>query len=72
MFETPDGRIGMGQIETKEGDIIAVPYGGKVPYVLLQNGENFRFVSTCFIFDVILGKAVTDGQPHQDRTFSIV
>lgn len=72
MFETTDGRIGMDPIETEESDIVAVLHGGRVSYIPRKDGENFRFVGTCFVFDIRRGEAVADVGQNQERTFTII
>jgi hypothetical protein len=56
MFTTKDTYIGLGPKKLRTGDCLALLEGGKVPYVLRQHGQTFKFVGECYIHGVILGE----------------
>jgi hypothetical protein len=63
-FVTETGLLSLGPVAIAEGDIIAVIFGGSVPFVLrpsLDTGH-YRLVGECYIHDVMDGQAVRDWQ----------
>ncbi|KAF2808586.1 uncharacterized protein BDZ99DRAFT_390923 [Mytilinidion resinicola] len=57
-FLTKDDRMGIGPRTMKEGDIIAVLFGGKVPFVLRPLGTRYRFIGECYVPGLMKGEAV--------------
>jgi len=57
-FVTKNGLMGVGPDGMKEGDIIGILFGGRVPYVLRPVGDGFRFVGECYVSGLMNGEAV--------------
>jgi hypothetical protein len=59
-FVTEQGMLGLGPRTMKEGDIIAVLFGGSVPFVLrpVKEGRHWRLVGDCYVHDIMDGQAV--------------
>ncbi|KAF2498798.1 hypothetical protein BU16DRAFT_605260 [Lophium mytilinum] len=57
-FLTQDGRMGIGPKTMKEGDMIVVLFGGKVPFVVRPSGTRFRFIGECYVPGLMKGEAV--------------
>ena len=50
-FTTAEGRVGIGPPDMKEGDVVAVVYGGDPVYILRENVQTrtFEFVGDAFV-----------------------
>ena len=70
-FNTPDGLIGLCPFSARPGDRIVVLHGGKVPYVLRQQGVvgitnrdsdtiRYEFVGECYLRDYMEGRAIKE------------
>ncbi|CEJ81587.1 hypothetical protein VHEMI01707 [[Torrubiella] hemipterigena] len=59
MFNTKDGKIGLCPSFASSGDIVAVLYGGKVPYILraTETVGEYTFVGECYVEDFMHGQA---------------
>jgi hypothetical protein len=59
-FVTEKGMLGLGPRTMEEGDVIAVLFGGSVPFVLrpVEEGRYWRLVGDCYVHDIIDGQAV--------------
>ena len=57
-FVTEEGRMGMGPDTMKEGDIVTILFGGKVPYVLRPSESRYRFIGECYVPGLMSGEAV--------------
>lgn len=57
-FVTEEGRMGIGPGALKDGDIVTVLFGGKVPYVLRRSGSRYRFIGECYVPDLMSGESV--------------
>lgn len=57
-FITKNRYMGMGPETMKEGDIVAVLFSGKVPFVLRPTGAHYRFIGDCYVSGLMKGKAV--------------
>jgi hypothetical protein len=55
---TKSGLMGMVPAETLKGDVICVPLGAQVPFVLREDGSNYRLVGECYIHGVMKGEAL--------------
>ncbi|KAK3642794.1 hypothetical protein LTR56_010620 [Elasticomyces elasticus] len=58
LFRTTFGRIGLGPKVARSGDAVAVMRGGVWPYVLRSHGEEYQFVGTAYVQDIMRGQAV--------------
>jgi len=60
---TEDGRRGLCPWTAKRGDIVVVLHGGKVPYLLRQDGPVggvYRFVGECYVEAIMSGELAAD------------
>lgn len=55
---TTKGRMGIGPKEAESGDIVAVLFGGGLPYILRGQGQSFVLVGESYINDLSDGEAV--------------
>ncbi|KAL6703702.1 hypothetical protein ACN47E_009396 [Coniothyrium glycines] len=70
-FRTADGRMGLCPRHTRVGDVIAVLYGGSVPYVLREvRQERWRFVGECYVDGLMFGEA--ERMQRQELTFKLM
>ncbi|KAH7417754.1 heterokaryon incompatibility protein-domain-containing protein [Cadophora sp. MPI-SDFR-AT-0126] len=47
MFVTDNGHVGIGPDMMNEGDTVAVLLGGMLPFVLREDGDQYRFLGPC-------------------------
>ncbi|KAK6442553.1 hypothetical protein LTR95_001214 [Oleoguttula sp. CCFEE 5521] len=59
-FVTEAGHVGIGPDYVCPGDVVAVLFGGRVPFLLRKRAEHYRIVGPCYVFDMMDGKAVED------------
>lgn len=57
-FTTDKGYIGMGPKAVLDGDLVCVLSGGRVPFILRQNGDMFQLVGECYVYGIMSGQAV--------------
>ena len=57
-FLSGDGRMGIGPETLREGDIVAVLFGGILPYVLRPAGGRWKLIGECYVPGLIKGEAV--------------
>jgi hypothetical protein len=57
-FITYAGRMGIGPDVMRQGDIVAVLFGGKVPYLLRPVASGYKFLGECYVRDLMSGEAV--------------
>jgi hypothetical protein len=50
--------MGIGPDTMKEGDIVTILFGGKVPYVLRPSGSRYRFIGECYVPALMGGEIV--------------
>ncbi|KAK5689840.1 hypothetical protein LTR97_012599 [Elasticomyces elasticus] len=62
LFRTTSGRIGLGPKVARPGDIVAVLRGGDFPYVLRSLGEEYQYIGTAYMRDIMRGEAVAEAQ----------
>jgi hypothetical protein len=43
---------------THTGDLVVVLFGGRVPFVLRQQGKRYTLIGECYIHDVMDGEAI--------------
>jgi hypothetical protein len=57
LFRTSRGFLGLGRSNTREGDVVTVLHGGRVPFILRLMGEpgtaHFAFVGDCFVHSIM-------------------
>ncbi|KAF3053389.1 hypothetical protein E8E11_011834 [Didymella keratinophila] len=57
-FITHAGRMGIGPDVMRQGDIVVVLFGGKVPYLLRPVASGYKFLGECYVPDLMSGEAV--------------
>ncbi|KAJ9607914.1 hypothetical protein H2200_007993 [Cladophialophora chaetospira] len=64
------GRPGLGPLEVRPGDVLAILAGGRVPYVLRKstsntagNPNNFYFIGECYVDGVMQGQLLDGPTP---------
>jgi hypothetical protein len=57
-FVTKTGLIGIGPDAMKDGNIIGILFGGRVPYPLRAVDTSFKFIGECYVPDLMNGEAV--------------
>jgi hypothetical protein len=60
MFRTAKGYLGLGPEILKAGDIVAVIFGAKVPFILRPEGDHYLLVGDCYVHGVMQGEAVEE------------
>lgn len=59
LFITSEGHLGLGPAGMMSGDVIALLFGGRVPFVLRRvDGEGWRFVGECYVDGVMQGEVL--------------
>lgn len=58
LFFTDSGNLGLGPMAMQEEDILCILFGGRVPYVLRAEGEFYRLVGECYVYDMMNGEAI--------------
>lgn len=77
VFRCEDGKLGLGPAAMRPGDVIAVLFGGIVPYVLRPldgtgdggDGQKWAFVGECIIPTIMQGQAVEEAGLLADGTY---
>ncbi|KAF2026739.1 hypothetical protein EK21DRAFT_73415 [Setomelanomma holmii] len=59
-FVTKKGLMGIGPDTMKEGDIVVVLFGGRVPYLLRPAGTGHSFLGECYAPGLMDGEAIRD------------
>ncbi|KAI7281616.1 hypothetical protein KC345_g4021 [Hortaea werneckii] len=54
LFLTAAGRIGLGPMVCKPGDVVSVIYGGRMPFILRPTVDHYRLVGDAYIRDAEL------------------
>jgi Heterokaryon incompatibility protein (HET) len=57
MIRTKGGHIGLAPGLTREGDIVAILQGGKMPLVLRPKGSSYELIGECYVHGVMHGEA---------------
>ncbi|KAF2833464.1 hypothetical protein CC86DRAFT_389698 [Ophiobolus disseminans] len=60
LFVTRGGLIGIGPHAMKEGDIVVILFGGRVPYILRPIGMSYKYIGECYVPGLMNGEAVTN------------
>jgi len=55
---TKKGYYVLGPAVMREGDVVAVLYGGKMPFVLRPWGRDFLLVGECYVHGLMKGEAL--------------
>jgi hypothetical protein len=57
-FHTADGHFGLGPACMREGDIVAVLFGGHAPYVLRPCGRSYIYMGQAYVDEIMDGQLV--------------
>jgi hypothetical protein len=57
---TAKGYLCLAPMDTKDGDCIAVLLGGKTPYILRPDEEQYRFLGESFVYGIMEGELMGD------------
>ncbi|KAI3401955.1 hypothetical protein diail_6515 [Diaporthe ilicicola] len=79
VFHCEDGKLGIGPAAMRAGDVVAVLFGGIVPYVLRPldssgdggggSGQKWAFVGECIVPMIMQGQAVEEAGLLDDGTY---
>ncbi|KAJ3548806.1 hypothetical protein NM208_g819 [Fusarium decemcellulare] len=61
-FVTKNGWMGLGPRVAQPGDIVAILFGGKVPYILRPVDDHYLFVGECYVHGIMQGELVSQCQ----------
>ncbi|OCK78373.1 HET-domain-containing protein [Lepidopterella palustris CBS 459.81] len=60
-FITRSGRLAVGPYDSKEGDLVSVLYGARVPFVLRKaDEETHHLVGECYVHGIMQGEAMEE------------
>ena len=73
LFVTSSGHLGLGPAGMMSGDIVAILFGGNVPYILrpLVN-KQWHFVGECYLDGYMDGEAMEGRGSSRDEWFEMV
>lgn len=58
LFFSDDGYLAVGLLELKYGDIVCIFFGVRLPYILRQEGDHWRFIGQCYMHGIMHGEAM--------------
>ena len=72
-FIMSSGHIGIGPQTMLPGDVVAVLYGGYVPFVLRPCGEEYELVGECYVHGIMNGEVIRQHKEegNEDTIFRI-
>ncbi|KAK5729793.1 hypothetical protein LTR17_011659 [Elasticomyces elasticus] len=70
LFRTTSGRIGLGPKVARPDDIVTVMRGGPHPCVLRSHGEEYQFVGTAYVHD-IMRRAEAQAKGVEEQEFVV-
>jgi hypothetical protein len=72
---THKGHLGLASKHVQTGDIIAILFGGQLPFVLRKVGNHYILIGEAYIDGIMDGEAAKqhdlDGENPRDATFEI-
>jgi hypothetical protein len=70
LVATDNKLLGLGYSAVREGDLVCILYGSRMPYILrpVDNGEHFLFVGACDIDGLMHGEGLEMGLDERDFT----
>lgn len=60
LFRTSKGYLGLGPEILKPGDVVAVIFGAKVPFILRPEGDHYLLLGDCYVHGIMKGEAVEE------------
>lgn len=70
-FTTNDGRMGLGPMCAKPGDLVVMLYGGDFLFVLRETGERYELIGDAYVHGLMHGELVNDGDVTNSRCFEL-
>jgi hypothetical protein len=66
--------IGLGPSIMQESDTLCILFGGAAPTILRPEGDYYRFVGECYVYDLMNGEAINDWQngKYTAETFQLI
>jgi hypothetical protein len=61
-FVTESGYMGRACMNVKEDDVIILLLGGEAPFVLRQDGDNYRFIGEAYVHGIMDGEALIEAR----------
>ena len=58
-FRTKKGFIGLGPRSMRQGDLVCILHGGRVPFILRKEGSHYRLVGESYVHGIMEGEAMT-------------
>jgi hypothetical protein len=66
-FLSVEGRIGLGPADSQEGDVIAIIFGGSVPFLLRPRARGgYHLVGDGYVYGAMDGEMMHSGFPEVD------
>ena len=62
LFTTKKGYIGLGPRSARPGDGVCILCGGRVPFLLREDGRYWRFVGEAYVHDLMDGQGLRGGK----------
>ncbi len=59
LFKTQTGLIGTGPKALREDDVLAILYGGNVPFVLRSCADGYQMIGPGYMYGMMDGEAIT-------------
>ncbi|PMD42916.1 hypothetical protein L207DRAFT_377234, partial [Hyaloscypha variabilis F] len=72
LFRTTKHYLGLGPQILKAGDVIAVIFGAKVPFILRPEGDHYLLLGDCYIHGIMQGEAVEEWVSANPENFEDV
>jgi hypothetical protein len=57
-FTTRCGFAGLGPLDVRPGDAVAILFGADIPFILRQRGNHYTFVGDCFVHGIMQGELI--------------
>jgi len=58
VFSTLMKYVGMGSAVMREGDIVCISFGGRVPYVLCPYNDHYELIGECYVHGLMDGEVL--------------
>jgi hypothetical protein len=71
-FSTEGGRIGLGPLHTKQGDLVCIFYSGVTLYILrLKEGGGYLLIRESYVHGLMYGEAFEKEDREGDEFFTL-
>lgn len=68
LITTTDGRVGLARHDCKQGDLICILFGGRMPFILRPQNGHYIFIGECHIPGLMEGQAIEE---HENGKFHV-